>query len=103
MNVVIKKPRGGKTTELIKLSSQSHAYIVCMNTQESARIQRQAQEMNLKIPFPITFDEFLQGKFYKAGVKGFLIDNVELLLQSIGRGVPVLACSLSSENILQES
>lgn len=94
MNKIIDAIGSGKTTQLIKISAETGAYIVCLNMDEAARIQHQSQQMNLKIPFPITFDEFISRKYYGAGIKGFLIDNIEMLLQSMSN-VPILAITMS--------
>lgn len=99
MKKIIDKIRSGKTTQLIKMSAETGAYIVCLSMEDAARIQRQSQQMNLKIPFPITFDEFVSRKYYGAGVKGFLIDNADMLLQSMSN-VPVLAITMSTTNPL---
>lgn len=81
MDIIITARRAGKTSNLIVRSNQSGAYIVCFNQDECARIAEQAKEMNLTIPFPITYNEFLKGQYYARGIKGFLIDNVDALLQ----------------------
>jgi hypothetical protein len=87
--------RSGKTTELIRLSAETGGYIVCLNMDEASRIQFQSQEMGLKIPFPITFDEFKSHQYYGRGIKGFLIDNADMLLKSMS-SVPVLAITMSN-------
>ena len=95
---VICRPRGaGKTTELIKLSAKNHLYIVCKDMKETGRIAGVARNMDLQIPFPITFQEFIDGRFCPKGIKGFYIDNVEDLLSALARGVPVEAFSVTRE------
>jgi len=84
----------GKTTQLIKKSAQSGDYIVCASWQHSFRIEQQALRMGLKIPQPITFSEFLQKAYYAPGISGFLIDDVDICLQSLTK-VPINAISLT--------
>jgi len=83
MKIII-KPRGmGKTTELIKQSSKEWKYIVCHSHKEATRIQEQARRINVEIPLPITYQEFLEKQYYGKGIKGFIIDNADMLLQSL--------------------
>lgn len=83
MKIII-RPRGmGKTTELIRQSNKEWKYIVCHSHQEAVRIQEQARRINIEIPLPITYQEFLEKQYYGKGIKGFLVDNVGMLLQSL--------------------
>ena len=85
MEIIYKERGKGKTTDLIKLSAEKGYYIVCKGRDESQRIASQAIEMGLSIPLPITFNEFLCSD-YGYCVKGFLIDNADILLSHLGRG-----------------
>lgn len=82
MKKIILERGKGKTTELIKISSETGDYIVCASIDEAAYIQSMANELGLRIPLPITYNEFLKG-YYGRQISGFLIDNVERLLYSI--------------------
>jgi hypothetical protein len=95
---IIQKPRNdGKTTELIKKSAENFSYIVCHDHQEAHRISEQARLMELNIPFPITFNEFLQGQFSGRGINSFLIDNADWLLNSLAKGVEIKCITLTKE------
>jgi hypothetical protein len=85
----------GKTHQLIKKSSITGDCIVCKDFNESSRIFDVAQQMGLKIPMPISFHEFLRGEYSRRGIKGFLIDNADLLLKYISN-VPITAITLST-------
>lgn len=87
--------RAGKTVEMIKMSAASGSYVVCHSQREAHRIFREASGMGLSIPFPITFAEFKRGEFHPVGVRGLLIDNVDLLLQDLARGAPVHAVTFT--------
>lgn len=89
--------RMGKTTRLIEHSKDHNGYIVCMTSQEAHRIFKQAQDMGLKINFPITFDEFLAGDFCGKNISSFVIDNADYLIQRLARGVEVKYISLTKE------
>jgi hypothetical protein len=85
----------GKTDCLIRLSAENHNYIVCATMQEAGRIQQRANELGLDIVLPITYREFVERDYNGRGVKGFLIDNIEHLAQSM-TVVPVNAITLSA-------
>lgn len=83
-----------KTTELIKLAHEKCKLIVCMNQNEAHRIHKRATELKLNIHLPITYREFLDGRYSSRFVESILIDNVEYFLQTISK-VPIEAISLS--------
>ncbi|MGD1319180.1 hypothetical protein [Chryseobacterium sp. 2R14A] len=98
---VIVKPRGkGKTTELIKLSAQTGAYIICQDMRNADAIMRHAHELNLNIPCPITFYDFDNRMYFGAGIKGFLFDNLDDYIQHLSRNVPILAVTLTENDNL---
>ena len=78
----------GKTTKLIQKSAETGNYIVCYSLDEANSIQVFAQDMGLKIPLPITYDEFLNKQYYGKDINGFLIDNADMFLQSLSN-VPI--------------
>lgn len=95
MEKIIKGRGQGKTLDLIKKSSLTGDYIVCSNFNNAAMIQCEAQEHGLNIPFPITYYEFTQKKYYSKGISGFLIDNVEMFLESL-TDVPINAITFNT-------
>lgn len=94
MKTIIGKRRSGKTTELIKLASETGGYIVCRDMDECSRIQSIAKEKGYSISFPITYSEFAKRQYHSKGIKCFLIDNVELLLSYMS-DVPIHAITLN--------
>lgn len=75
---VINAPaQSGKTTELIRLAAKDWLYIVCLNYARARNTFEMARSMGLQIPFPITWDEFIGGRFCGRGIKGFLIDDLD--------------------------
>ena len=83
----------GKSTQLIKKSAKTGDYIVCYSLVEANRLQHKAIDMGLKIPLPISYREFVERKYNSKGIKGFLIDNIEGLLEYMSN-VPVNAITL---------
>ena len=94
MKIIFRPRQSGKTQELIKESSKEWSYIVCHSREEAKRISRIAMEMSLNIPFPITFDEFLGHKYHSKGIKSFLIDNVEWILEQL-TDIPIRTITMS--------
>jgi hypothetical protein len=99
VKVIHKPSQTEKTTELIEIASQEGGYIVCHNREEAYRISKTAEEIGKQIPFPITYDEYLNGSFCGKNIKAFYIDNVDLLLSRIAKGVPVNAISVNKEDV----
>lgn len=60
---------------------------------EAYRVAREAETMGLSIPFPLNYSEFLNKRYYGAGVKQLFIDNADYLLQHMAI-VPVAAVVL---------
>jgi hypothetical protein len=86
-----------KTERAIRLSASSPwpTYIVSATHKDAGRIFRRAVELGLEIPFPISFDEFLKGAFCGKNIKGFIVDDVDRLLRVLGRGVPIVALTVT--------
>lgn len=95
MKILCGERQSGKTTALIKQSAETGFYIVCIHRQEALRVARMADELKLFIPFPLTFDEFLNHRYNGRGVKGLLIDESLQLLQSLTY-VPVHTITIDS-------
>jgi hypothetical protein len=81
---IISRPRAsGKTTELIKMCAENGGYIVCSDGTRCNQIAKQANQLGLSIAFPMTFKEFITGKYYSPNVKKFFLDDIDAMLQSI--------------------
>lgn len=88
MKIICRPSGSGKTSELIKQCAKKGGYIVCFNIEEADRVYEISNSMNVTIPFPITFEEFIRGQFFSSGVKMVYIDNIDLCLQTISK-VPI--------------
>ena len=88
---IIKTGRNkGKTTKLVKLALETGAYLVVLNQDEISRIRRTFD----KVPKMISFDEFRNSRYFAKGISNFVIDNAELLLQSM-TPVTIIGISLT--------
>lgn len=96
IHVINAPAQSGKTTELIKLAAKDWLYIVCINHARARYTFEMARSMGLKIPFPITFDDFRGGQFFGHGINGFLIDDLDEHIRYMARGVPVVAVTFTS-------
>lgn len=102
MNIIVGERCSGKTTELIKKSAVTGAYIVTINLRAAEFIFHQAKQMGLNIPFPITVgemikeikngDRFRGSSIYRDGV---LIDDADLVLQGIFGNIPIHEIALN--------
>ncbi|MFW5847491.1 MAG: hypothetical protein ACOCVF_01040 [bacterium] len=99
MKKIIMEKGCGKTHQLILKSASTGHYIVCFDSNEASRIQSKAMDMGVQIPFPLTFSEFLNKEYYARNIKGFLIDNVEMLIQEL-TSVPIRAITLTTNETI---
>lgn len=89
MEIIIKKPREGKTTELIKKCAEHGGYIVSATQMRAKETFKMAKKMGYKIPFPLTFAELLQGEYHAKGIKKIYIDDAHEIFKEIARGVEI--------------
>lgn len=82
---------------MIKDAAQGFFHMVCFDAREVRRVCKQARSMGLDIPCPLTYEEFVSGKYYAPGIKGFLIDNADMLLQRISENVKIISVSMTKE------
>lgn len=94
MKKIYKEPRTGKTTELIKMCANLGGYIVCRDKIAAEQTAKMAKDLNFNIPYPMTFDELLSGKYHAKGVRRVYIDNADLLLQKLAKGIEVEAITM---------
>lgn len=93
--LVVAKPRlGGKTTDIIELALKGDSYIVCMDMREVRRVWEIILERKLSLPQPITWREFVENKYFARGIRSFVIDNLDMCIQSMSR-VPIVAISVT--------
>ncbi|MDV4078154.1 hypothetical protein CMT44_04210 [Elizabethkingia anophelis] len=95
MQIILSDRNTDKTYQLIKLSAQTGNYIVCSTTQQALNLHKYAYYLDYNIPLPISYDEFKKREYYSKGIKGFLIDDAELLLQSLS-SVPINVITLTN-------
>lgn len=96
MRIIVGAAASGKTTDLIRISAETGYYIVTYSHEAAYKTAQMARGMGLDIPFPLSFGEFLRKEYFAKGVKGFLIDNVDMLLESL-TSVPIGAITLTAQ------
>ena len=69
MRIIYGSAGSGKTMQLIRIA-----------------VKHEAIKLGYDILFPLTYREFLDNKYYKSGIKGFLIDNADMMLQELSEG-----------------
>ena len=99
MKIITGKRGCGKTTNLIHMSAETGAHIVCHSQKNAKSIYYVAtQELGLKIPVPITYYEFIHGRNTYRTSQNVLIDNVEMFVQYIAGDNIVLALTATLED-----
>lgn len=98
MKVIMLERGKGKTTELVKISAETQTYILTATKQNVEHICQIADDLGLNIPYPITVNEYLNGKLRGSFIKNILIDNADCVLQSIFNTVQIDAITLTGED-----
>jgi hypothetical protein len=100
MKMIFGERQAGKTEQLIRMAAEDNdIYLVVSSNYEASRVFQRAKEMGLDIRFPMSYDEFLDGRTsYGKGMKyKVMIDNLDLLIKHISKGIPVEGFSLNIE------
>lgn len=85
----------GKTTELIKESARTGAYIVVSCMKEAHNVFGSAKELGLNIPFPLTVAEVIyESPSSYIFQKGILIDNLERILCRLFNSITINAATV---------
>lgn len=93
---IIGERRSGKTTELIRRSAETGAYILVANKSTASLIFKQAKMNDYDIPYPITINEVLSGNISNYVMsKGILIDELDIILSGLFNGVPIRAATIT--------
>ena len=97
MQITIGERCSGKTTKLIKRSAAEGSYILVATKCQAEKIAKQAREMGIDIPYPVTVEAYLNYKFHGSNItrKGILIDEVDLVLKYIFAGIPIREITLT--------
>ena len=53
----------GKTGKLIELAEKHFCYLVVRDWRTACKIRERIRKECRKMPFPLTYDEFIEGKF----------------------------------------
>lgn len=85
MRIILGPPRSGKTTKLVRLSAASGAPIVTRDVRQVSKVLNLAQRLNLTIPKPMTYDEFLKRDYTTATFRSVLVDDVEALVLRLSK------------------
>lgn len=73
----------GKTIRLLYASEFNNIPILCASIREKERLIRQAKELNLKIPSPISVNEINGVRGTEIAYKDILIDEAPYVLQCL--------------------
>lgn len=87
--------QSGKTTELIKESARTGAYIVVSCRKEAHNVFRSAKELGLDILFPLTVTDIIS-EYPSSYIlqKGILIDNLEEIISHLFNYITIHAATV---------
>ena len=89
-DIIFSQRQTGRTTKLIeKCARYKYALIVCPTRMRANIVFKDARKMGKNIPMPITFEEFISGRFSTEHINAFLIDDLDQCLAIYSRNVPI--------------
>lgn len=91
----ISPPQTGKTNGLIRKSHLAAlkgkaVYLVCPTKMEARRVYQRARDTGMDIFLPLSYPEFVEKRYTAKHIDGFLIDNVDHLLQWLSPSADIL-------------
>lgn len=95
MKVYLGLPKAGKTRRMLALSAETGAVLVVRDRERVRSALERARRMDLKIPQPITYAEFISGDYVERGTSRVIVDDVEGLVMHLAR-VPVEALTVGT-------
>lgn len=94
----------GKTSELIKRSAESGIYILVANRKRAEFLVKQATDMKLYIPFPVTLQEWLSSsnRFHGSSIHrdGILIDDIDDVIKELFLPIEIKAVTLRTPRVI---
>ena len=97
---IIGERQSGKTTELIKRSAETGAYILVANKHMASLVYMQAKTNGYDIPYPITIDDMISVNISSdIRSKGVLIDELDMVLPGLCDDVPIHAVTITKQKI----
>lgn len=97
MKLIIKPRQSGKTSELIRMSEETNAYILTLNRGMAEYVSKMAAQQGYNILFPITLDEYMRSRLKGSHVTHILIDNADMVLQHIFSEATIDAITMSEQ------
>lgn len=89
-NLIVADRQTGKTRHLITKCSQDKYSLIVFPTNAMCRyVFKEAKSMGAEIPMPITFSDFVKGKFDSRNVEKFYFDELQISLSNMANGVPI--------------
>lgn len=98
MELIFEPRQSGKTTKLLKDSAKNNIPIVTHNLEQVKLIKRMANDLNIVIPEPLTYNKILKSLPSNKKQKVYL-DDIEVLLSIIGskHGYEIVKATASSK------
>jgi hypothetical protein len=95
--VVIRKNGGGKSSEMIKLCATQGGYIVVTDRLAAVSLVRLAESMDLRIPFPITLQEIMNGRV-SSNCEPLWFDDLDAIAARLARGAAIGGWSATDDD-----
>lgn len=83
MEIIIGTRGSGKSVRLMKYAHKYDLQVVCIDRRACCNFSDLANQLNIKIKYPITFQELINGECYRRKTDKFVLDDVDQMLQHL--------------------
>jgi hypothetical protein len=97
--LIIDDRQTGRSTKLIKeCSKYRYAIIVCPTHIRAKILFDYAKDIGYPIPLPISFEEFVEGRFFGRNIDAFFFDDLDESIRQMAHCVPVKGIVMLKDN-----
>ena len=83
MKIIYEKGCSGKTMQLIHISHEKNIYIMAADAKRADIIFKKARKIGIYIPYPVTLQDYMQGRLQGTQIREILIDDADDILKKI--------------------
>lgn len=97
--LIIADRQTGKTRKLIEQCHKDrYSIIVCPTMAMCSSVFKEAQDLGMLIPYPITFYDFVKGNWRGRFIDKFYFDELQMSLEKVAKGNCIGTVVIGAEN-----
>lgn len=103
MKLFIETPENVANSEedILRFAAEHFLYVVCWK-KDATRLHQKAKKLGLDIPFPLSYRELLDKKYYGSGIEGIIVLDADMLLREICPTLNIAGISIRDKEAFSE-